>query len=288
MAEWRNRSRVSFVTRFAPSPTGPLHLGHAYSAVLAHDMARAAGGTFLLRFEDTDLERCRPEYVQQTLDDLTWLGITWDAEPLMQSRNLAFYNQAVERLGGLGLTYPCGCSRKDIAAALAAPQEGVAQSVYPQTCKVRPLNDRQDTDALRLHMDRACKMAENANLGFHEVGDLKNGFHLIDFEYLQHEVGDIVVGRKDIQTAAYFLASAVDDIREGITHVVRGLDLFDFAPVQVLLLHLLGQTPPRYHHHALIRDENGKRLAKRDDARAISLYRAEGCTPHDIRAMTKL
>ena len=279
---------MSFVTRFAPSPTGPLHLGHAYSALRAHDIARAAGGTFLLRFEDTDLERCRPEYVQQTMDDLRWLSITWDAEPLMQSQNLDVYNQAVERLGALGLTYPCGCSRKDIAAAMAAPQEGVAQSVYPQICKSRPLDGRKDNDALRLHMDRACKMAEGAGLGFKEVGDIKNGFHPIDFEYLQNEVGDIVVGRKDIQTAAYFLASALDDIREGITHVVRGVDLFDFTPVQVLLLHLLGHRPPRYYHHALIRDENGKRLAKRDDARAISLYRAEGLSPADIRAMTGL
>ena len=279
---------MSFVTRFAPSPTGPLHLGHAYSALLAHDMARAAFGTFLLRFEDTDLERCRPEYVQQTMDDLHWLGITWDAEPLMQSQNLDVYNQAVERLGALGLTYPCGCSRKDIAAAMAAPQEGVAQSVYPQTCKSRPLDDRKDSDALRLHMDRACEMAEGAGLEFEEVGDIKNGFQPIDFEYLQSEVGDIVVGRKDIQTAAYFLASALDDISQGITHVVRGVDLFDFTQVQVLLLHLLGHTPPRYHHHALIRDENGKRLAKRDDARAISLYRAEGLSPNHIRAMTGL
>lgn len=272
------------MTRFAPSPTGPLHLGHAYSALLAHDMARAAGGRFLLRFEDTDLDRCKPEYVQQTLDDLTWLGITWDAEPLFQSENLSFYNQYVERLISSGLTYPCGCSRKDIAAAMAAPQEGVAQAVYPQTCKMRPIQARRETGALRLHMDRACAAIKGKGLAFTEVGYLKNGTHPIDIEYLITQVGDIVIGRKDIQTAAYFLASAVDDVRQKITHVVRGVDLFDFTPVQVLLLHLLGHEPPLYHHHALVRDDQGRRLAKRDDARAIYLFRAEGASPQDIRS----
>ncbi len=279
---------MSFVTRFAPSPTGPLHLGHAYSALLAHDMARAAGGQFLLRFEDTDLDRCKPEYVQQTLDDLKWLGIRWDAEPLFQSEHLSVYNQYVERLTSFGLTYPCGCSRKDIAAAMAAPQEGVAQAVYPQTCKARSMEDRSDTDALRLHMDKACAALRGTELSFREVGPIKSGLHAIDLERLISDVGDIVIGRKDIQTAAYFLASAVDDIRQNITHVVRGIDLFDFTPVQVLLLHLLGHEPPLYHHHALIRDENGKRLAKRDDARAIAVFRAEGASPTNIRSMVGL
>lgn len=279
---------MSFVTRFAPSPTGPLHLGHAYSALIAHDMARAAGGSFLLRFEDTDLERCRPEYVAQTMDDLTWLGITWDAAPLMQSDHLERYNRAVDRLGTMGLTYPCGCSRKDIAAALAAPQEGVAHQVYPQTCKQRSMNDRAASDAVRLHMDRACAALGEISFTFSEVGNIKNGAYPIDNNYLINEVGDIVVGRKDIQTAAYFLASAVDDVHQGISHVVRGIDLFDFTQVQVLLLKVLGHNAPLYHHHDLVRDENGKRLAKRDDARAISLYRAEGLSPQDIRSMIGL
>lgn len=279
---------MTFRTRFAPSPTGPLHLGHAYSALLAHDMAQAKGGLFLLRFEDTDLERCKPEYVKQIIDDLTWLGISWDDTPLMQSDHLDVYNQSVERLAALGLTYPCGCSRKDIASALAAPQEGVAQTVYPQTCKHRGMAGRQATDALRLHMDRACAALPDSTPGFQELGPLKKGLYPIDKEYLISEVGDIVIGRKDIHTAAYFLASAVDDQRQKITHVVRGVDLFDFTQVQVLLLELLGYTPPLYWHHDLIRDENGKRLAKRDDARAISLYRSEGASPQDIRAMVGL
>ena len=277
---------MSFVTRFAPSPTGPLHLGHAYSALLAHDMARAAGGQFLLRFEDTDLERSKPEYVEQIIDDLTWLGITWDAPPLMQSEHFDVYNQSVEALIAQGLTYPCRCSRKDITAALAAPQEGAPHAVYPQTCKNRSMSERGPTDALRLHMDRAMDALGDEGLSFTELGDMKKGVHVIDQEKIIKSVGDIVIGRKDIQTAAYFLASALDDIAQGITHVVRGVDLFEFTQVQVLLLHLLGHKPPLYHHHKLIRDENGKRLAKRDDARAISLYRSEGASPQDIRLMT--
>ncbi len=279
---------MGFVTRFAPSPTGPLHLGHAYSALLAHDMARAAGGSFLLRFEDTDQDRSKPEYVDQAMDDLKWLGITWDAPPLMQSHCLDVYNDAVNRLTDLHLTYPCGCSRKEIAAAMAAPQEGVAHSVYPQTCKHRPMSDRTRTDALRLHMDRALDAAHGAPLEFTELGPEKKGTHQIKKDTLIKTAGDIVIARKDVPSAAYFLASALDDARQGITDVVRGVDLFEYTQIQVLLLNLLGHTSPRYFHHRLIRDEHGKRLAKRDDARAISLYRSEGATPEDIRFMAGL
>ncbi|MBQ0806187.1 tRNA glutamyl-Q(34) synthetase GluQRS [Sulfitobacter sp. HGT1] len=279
---------MSFVTRFAPSPTGPLHLGHAYSALLAHDMARAAGGQFLLRFEDTDLERSKPEYTAQVIDDLTWLGITWDAEPLMQSDHFETYNQSVEQLIAQGLTYPCRCSRKDIAAALAAPQEGVPHPVYPQICKHRSMTERGPTDALRLHMDRAWDAIAGMDLSFTELGPLNKGTYRLDKTTLTQTVGDIVIGRKDIQTAAYFLASALDDINQGITHVVRGVDLFEFTQVQVLLLALLGHRPPLYYHHKLIRDDTGKRLAKRDDARAISLYRSEGASPQDIREIIGL
>jgi glutamyl-Q tRNA(Asp) synthetase len=279
---------MKFVTRFAPSPTGPLHLGHAYSALIAHDMARAAGGQFLLRFEDTDLERSKPEYVTQTLEDLKWLGITWDAEPLFQSKNLNIYNQYLDELSLRGLTYPCRCSRKDIAAALAAPQEGVAYQVYPQTCKSRTLFTRGTDDALRLHMDRSFAELGDIQLSFDEIGEMNKGTHYIDYNALNRDIGDIVIGRKDIQTAAYFMASALDDIHQNITHVVRGVDLFEFTQVQVLLLHLLGFKAPRYVHHDLIRGDDGQRLAKRDDARAIGKYRSDGATPNDIKEMVGL
>ena len=276
---------MSFVTRFAPSPTGPLHLGHAYSALIAHDMARAHGGQFLLRFEDTDLERSKPEYIEQIIDDLTWLGVTWDRDPTFQSQSLDMYNQSLDRLISQGLTYPCRCSRKDIAAALSAPQEGVPHHLYPQTCKGRPMSDRKHGDAIRLHMDRACDALGDFDLCYEELGDINNGIYHIDKNTLMRDVGDIIVGRKDIKTAAYFMASAIDDMRQGITHVVRGVDLFEFTQVQVVLLYLLGHKAPLYFHHDLIRDEAGKRLAKRDDARAISKYRQDGFSPKDIKAL---
>jgi glutamyl-Q tRNA(Asp) synthetase len=279
---------MSFVTRFAPSPTGPLHLGHAYSALMAHDMARAHGGQFLLRFEDTDLERSKPEYITQIIDDLTWLGLTWDADPLFQSQSFDVYNQSLDILISRDLTYPCRCSRKDIAAALSAPQEGVPHHLYPQTCKHRAMSDRQNGDAIRLHMDRACDALGEFDLYFEELGEINKGTYHIDKNTLIRDVGDIVVGRKDIQTAAYFMASAIDDIRQGITHVVRGVDLFEFTQVQVLLLHLLGHTAPLYYHHDLVRDTAGKRLAKRDDARAISKYRKDGASPQDIKYLVGL
>jgi len=144
-----------YVTRFAPSPTGPLHLGHAYSAILAHDMARAAGGSFLLRMEDTDLERCRPEWEALIVEDLAWLGLTWDGPVLRQSDRIDRYNERLEPLAARGLLYPCSCSRADIRAALSAPQEGVDFSVYPGTCRGRGMHTRCTGDALRLNLAAA-------------------------------------------------------------------------------------------------------------------------------------
>lgn len=277
---------MAFVTRFAPSPTGPLHLGHAYSACLAHDMARAAGGRFLLRMEDTDRERCRPEWDAAIRDDLVWLGLTWDGPVWRQSEHLARYGAAVEALAARGLVYPCSCTRADIRAALAAPQEGVDHAVYPGTCRGRAMEARAPGDALRLDLGRA--LAALGEVGFDETGPRHAGRHRIDPAQVQVRIGDVVLARKGDGAVAYFLASALDDAAQGITHVVRGEDLFDFTPVQVILLRLLGLPVPAYHHHALIRDDHGKRLAKRDDARAIALYRAQGASPADIRRMVGL
>jgi glutamyl-Q tRNA(Asp) synthetase len=248
-----------FRTRFAPSPTGPLHLGHAYSALLAHDLARAAGGAFLLRMEDTDLDRCRPEWEAQIIDDLHWLGLAWDGPVQHQADRIAAYNARLEPLAARGLLYPCSCTRADIRAALSAPQEGVAFSVYPGTCRGRSMASRLPGDALRLNLAAACDALAGR-----------------------------VLSRKGEDIVAYFLASAFDDADQGITHVIRGADLFDFTAVQVILQQLFGLPTPTYHHHRLIRDENGKRLAKRDDARALSKYRAEGATPQGIRRMVGL
>jgi glutamyl-Q tRNA(Asp) synthetase len=278
---------VTFRTRFAPSPTGPLHLGHAYSAFLAHDMARAAGGEFLLRMEDTDLERCRPEWEAQIVEDLKWLGIHWDGPIHRQSDKIAAYNARLDPLAARDLLYPCSCTRADIRAALSAPQEGVAFHVYPGTCRGRGMETRRPGDALRLNLAAALDTLGDG-LTFLETGPAHAGSHRIDRATALARIGDVVLSRKGEDIVAYFLASAFDDADQGISHVIRGEDLFDFTPVQVILQHLLGLPTPTYHHHALIRDDQGKRLAKRDDARAIAKYRAEGASPQDIRRMVGL
>ncbi|MCU0802443.1 MAG: tRNA glutamyl-Q(34) synthetase GluQRS [Rhodobacteraceae bacterium] len=277
---------MAFVTRFAPSPTGPLHLGHAYSALLAHDMARAAGGLFLLRMEDTDLERCRPEHDARILDDLRWLGVDWDGLILRQATRLDYYNKRLEALVSKGLLYPCSCTRSDIRSALAAPQEGVAFHIYPGTCRGRAMATRQAGDALRLDLRKALEL--HPDVQFEENGPRHTGVHLIDSDMARQMIGDVVLSRKGEDIVAYFLAAAIDDADQGVTHVIRGEDLFEFTPVQVILQRLLGLPTPIYHHHRLIRDANGKRLAKRDDARAISKFRAEGATPADVRRMVGL
>jgi glutamyl-Q tRNA(Asp) synthetase len=304
-----------FITRFAPSPTGPLHLGHAYSAILAHDMARDAGGRFLLRMEDTDLERCRPEWDALIREDLRWLGLTWDGPIHRQSAHIASYSVRLEVLEANGLLYPCSCTRADIRTALAAPQEGVAFNVYPGTCRRRGMESRQPGDALRLNLGAALDLLVAANeseplrqrrlplpsqeragvrgtplrdLTFTETGPAHAGTHRIDPAQALSRIGDVVLSRKGEDIVAYFLASALDDADHGVTHVIRGEDLFDFTPIQVILQGLFGLPTPVYHHHRLIRDDQGKRLAKRDDARAIAKYRAEGATPADIRRLVGL
>lgn len=279
---------MAFVTRFAPSPTGPLHLGHAYSAILAHDMARASQGQFLLRMEDTDLQRCKAEWKSAILDDLTWLGLTWDGPVHQQSDRLGSYAQRLDRLIAADLIYPCSCTRGDIRAALAAPQEGVTHQVYPGTCAHRPMSDRKPGDALRLNIAKALDRLRPESLVFTETGSTHAGTHQIDRRLAERDIGDVVLFRKDEDIVAYFLASAFDDADQGITHVIRGEDLFDFTAIQVILQRLLDLPTPIYHHHRLIRDEQGKRLAKRDDARAIAKFRAEGATPADLRRLVGL
>lgn len=281
-----------FVTRFAPSPTGPLHLGHAYSALLAHDMAQAMGGTFLLRIEDIDQTRCRPEWVAQLMDDLNWLGITWNAPPMRQSARLSTYEQALGTLWSQGLLYSCACSRRDIDAAMGAPQEGAARpigpdgAVYPGTCRSGSRAGACPSDRhLRLDIRAAVRLTGATR--FTESGPTHAGATSTDAAHYGDSIGDIVLARRDFGTS-YHLSVVLDDAAMGITHVVRGEDLFDATRIHVLLQRLLGLPTPVYHHHRLIRDDAGKRLAKRDDARALAKYRAEGASPQDIRALVGL
>jgi glutamyl-Q tRNA(Asp) synthetase len=272
--------------RFAPSPTGWLHLGHAFSAITAHDRARAAGGRFLLRIEDTDRARCRPDYDAAIIDDLAWLGLAWDAL-FRQSDTSAPYAAALSRLAAMGLIYPCRCTRGDIAAALAAPQEGVPRTgPYPGTCRSRPMSDRHPGDAIRLNLDRALALMITLP-AFTETGPAHAGQHRLDPAQLRATHGDIVLSRRDIGPA-YHLTVVVDDAAQGVTEITRGEDLFDATSLHVLLQTLLALPTPAYHHHRLIRDDSGKRLAKRDDARALRRYRAEGASPQDIRRLISL
>ncbi len=285
---------MTFRTRFAPSPTGPLHLGHAYSALLAYEMAQAAGGTFLLRIEDIDQSRARDAWEQQIYDDLQWLGLDWPTPVMRQSDRLAAYDAALDTLWARGLLYPCTCTRADIKQALSAPQEGVAMGpdgiVYPGTCRsaAERSGPRPAEAVLRLDMRAALAELGDESLSFTETGKVDAGSPVpITKTDLTHGVGDIVLARRDMGTS-YHLSVVVDDAAQQITHVVRGEDLFDATKIHVPLQRLLDLPTPVYHHHRLIRDETGKRLAKRDDARAIALYRAEGRTPDEVRAMTTL
>ena len=283
------------VERFAPSPTGLLHLGHAYSALLAHDRARKARGRFLLRIEDIDTTRSRPEYEAAILEDLAWLGIEWEEPVLRQSERFDAYAAVLEQFRERGLIYPCTCTRKQIAAAMSAPQEGVeGPPVYPGTCRGRGFDGLSGDYALRLDMRKALVSLGGAGvvgkLHFKETGKGPGGEKgkiALDMSALIEGIGDIVLARKDIP-ASYHLSVVLDDAYQEITHVTRGRDLFPATPIHRVLQALTGRPTPIYHHHDLIRDGAGRRLAKRDDARAIATLRAEGRTPEEVRAMVGL
>lgn len=258
------------LTRFAPSPTGDLHLGHAYSAALAHAAARTAGGGFRIRIDDIDGSRSREAFVAASLADLAWLGIDWDGDPIRQSAHLGAYAAALEELRSRGLVYPCFCTRADIAASLAAPH-GPSGAIYPGTC--RRLSEAERTRRLadephcwRLDMTRAVAVA--GDLRWEEAGQ---GPRRAD--PLAH--GDVVLGRKDAP-ASYHLASTLDDAAMGVTHVIRGADLVASTDVHRLLQALLALPTPLYRHHALVCGADGKRLAKRDAAASLASLREAG------------
>lgn len=289
------------ITRFAPSPTGPLHLGHAYAAILAYDMAREAGGRFLLRIEDLDRSRARPEWERAIEEDLHWLGLEWPQPVLRQSERMKAYAGALDLLWEMGLLYPCRCNRRDIAEAASAPQEGAAPRfgpdglVYPGTCRPdadnRPASPRPADAVLRLDLGRALRGL--GEIAFAETGPGEGatvpagGVLRRDHDRLLAEVGDVVLARRGMGSS-YHLAVVLDDAAQGVTLVTRGADLQEATWIHVVLQRLLGLPAPVYHHHRLVRDEAGKRLAKRDDARALARYRAEGHSPAEIRALLGL
>lgn len=260
------------VTRFAPSPTGRLHLGHAWSALLAHDRAREAGGRFLLRIEDIDQTRCRPEFVEGIVEDLRWLGLQWDGDVLVQSERMPAYAAALARLEASGLLYRCTCSRADIAATASAPQ-GPTGALYPGTCRNRAIAaDTALPWSWRLDVSKAL-----ARTGALEWEDGAAGQVRATPEIL----GDSILARKDAGTS-YHLAVSIDDAAQGVTDVVRGLDLFAATHLHRLLQALLGLPVPRYHHHALIVGCDGERLAKRNAAPTLAGLRASGVDPSEL------
>jgi glutamyl-Q tRNA(Asp) synthetase len=271
---------MSVVTRFAPSPTGDLHLGHVYAAKVAHDLAREAGGRFLLRHEDIDSGRVKPEFYRRIEEDLEWLGLRWDGEILLQSERREAYEDALETLKTMGLAYPCFCTRKDIQAALSAPH-GSDAAIYPGTCHSLSIAETHDriaageAHAWRFHAEKAAQI--HGDLSFQ---DLRFGEIRVDTSVN----GDAVLSRKDIGVA-YHLAVVVDDPFQEITHVTRGEDLLGATHIHRQLQYILGYREPLYLHHALVRDENGTRLAKRDAARSIRSLREKGFSPKEVFAM---
>ena len=276
---------MTFRTRFAPSPTGPLHLGHAYSALYGHRLAEAKNGLWLLRIDDLDRNRSKPEWTQQIFDDLRWLGLAWPEPVRFQSQETASYQAALDTLARARLIYPCCCNRADIAQAAAAPQEGVPEfgpdgRIYPGTCRHRRLSQAGAGDALRLNMRKAVRALQKS-VTYEEFGTQLSERITLKPEALIAQAGDVVLRRKD-QRAAYHLAVVIDDDAQNITDVVRGADLSAATQIHVVLQQLLNIQTPRYHHHALIRDETGKRLAKRSDSEALSTLRNAGYSAQDI------
>lgn len=274
-----------FTTRFAPSPTGRLHRGHAFSALTAYDAARHAGGRFILRIEDIDATRCRPEFEAGILEDLAWLGLTWEQPVLRQSEHLADYEQALAGLTARGLTYRCFRTRREVAEAMASAPHGPME-----VFRGGPLPPDQEAARLaagepfawRLLLDAAARALGGFDaLAFDEEGEGPAGEH--GRIAARPELGgDVVLARKDVGVA-YHLAVTVDDARQGITHVIRGQDLFEATHVQRLLQALLDLPTPVYRHHRLLLGPDGKRLAKRDRAETLESLRARGITPETLR-----
>lgn len=270
------------VTRFAPSPTGRLHIGHAWSALMAMDMAQGGGGVLRLRIEDIDGARSRAEHVAGIMEDLRWLGVEWDGDVVFQSSRLTLYDAALDRLKADGLVYPCFCTRAEIAAEIAASgsaPHGPDGTLYPGTC--RALSDAEraariaagEAHCWRLNMGQA-----SARAGPLSWQDMDRG----TIAAQPMHAGDVVLARKDAPTS-YHLAATVDDAEMGITHVLRGQDLIAATDIHRLLQALLGLPSPLYRHHPLLADAQGKRLAKRTGGIALAELREQGVDPARLR-----
>lgn len=292
------------IFRFAPSPNGRLHLGHAYSALLNQHMARELDGKLLLRIEDTDLVRCTPALEQRMLEDLSWLGIEWDEEPIRQSDNISTYEDIIDTLSDKGLVYPAFMSRSQIKTAIAREREkGIKWPIDPDGSPLFPDYDRNlsqderqsriksgDAYALRLDIEKALQFT-NKELPWKKLNWIENceGPNAEFGEIIADPSawGDIILSRKDTP-ASYHLACVVDDAMQNITHIVRGRDLFWSTSIHLLLQQLLGFPTPQYHHHDLILDVHNKKLSKSNNDTSIAQLRETGTTVHDIKKMIGL
>jgi len=285
------------VTRFAPSPTGYLHLGHAFAALTAHHSAMRAGGRFLLRIEDIDSTRCRPEFEHAIRENLRWLGLAWEEPVRRQSEHFDDYRTALNRLSDLGLLYPCFCTRKEIADEIARAGEaphlkrhGPEGPLYPGICRGLGEAERRRRisagDQYALRIDTAKAAARTGALNFSELGrgpEGEVGLREVEPQLL----GDVVLARKETP-ASYHLAVVTDDALQGITLVTRGEDLFHATHIQRVLQCLLGLPAPLYAHHRLVTDANGRKFSKRDNAMTLHALRTSGETPESVKAMLGL
>ena len=271
----------SVVTRFAPSPSGPLHVGHLLAALQARRLADAHGGRCLLRVEDIDTRAQHPEYLELMYEDLNWLGLKFDGEVMVQTRRFDVYGKVLENLRRMGLLYPCFCTRSEIKAQLAemgrAPHATLGY-LYPGTCSHLPDSEVQE----RL----AAGVPHSWRLNMRRVQDLVgcpvwHDMHRGTQRCVPTEYGDVVLARKDFP-ASYHLCVVVDDAAQGVTHVTRGADLFESTHIHRALQAVLGLPVPQYCHHSLLRDNSGKRLAKRDGARSIASLRESGYSPQQV------
>ena len=279
---------AAFVTRYAPSPTGYLHLGNAYSALVVQDAARAAGGRLLMRVEDIDQRRCRPAFEAAMLEDLAWLGLAWEQPVRRQSEHFALYAKRLQNLTEAGLTYPCFCTRRQIRQKVEASGAPIGPEgpVYPGTCRELPATERSARRAAGEAF--AVRLDMTAALG--RIGDRDLQWRDIDAGVLvcrAARFGDVVLARKDTPTS-YHMAVTIDDALQGVSHVIRGRDLFEASHIHRLLQALLDLPTPIYHHHRLIADDTGTRLAKAKRSPSIRALRAEGLSPADIRALVGL
>jgi glutamyl-Q tRNA(Asp) synthetase len=272
------------VTRFAPSPTGYLHLGHAASALTGWLAAKRTGGRFILRIEDIDATRCRPEYEAAIHEDLAWLGLDWERPVRRQSEHMADYAAAIERLRELAVLYPCFCTRQAIAAEIAAATNaphGPDGPIYPGTCRRLTAEERatrmDQGQSYALRLDAAAAGRLTGPLSWQEEG---RGTVTVE----PGKLGDAVLARKDVE-ASYHLAVTVDDALQGVTLVTRGEDLFHATHLHRVLQALLGLAVPSYKHHILLTNAAGRRLAKRDGAFALRALRLVGRSPDEVRAM---